>query len=123
MALGSVTRNQSRLVEISTKETAKRTLEELQLEADEVRCLARGSTNWLRAPKNMFVSLTCFAPQVLMMELIDFAREQGGVSKDIQELIAKALAEAGKQGIQSALPCLIGSAAVDSCGSSSSSKD
>ena len=29
-----------------------------------------------------------------MMELIDFAREQGSVGKDIQELIAKALAEA-----------------------------
>ncbi|CAE7661943.1 ILA [Symbiodinium sp. CCMP2592] len=46
-------------------ETAKKTLDELQLEADEV----------------------------LMMELIDFAREQGSVGRDIQELIAKALAE------------------------------
>eukprot|EP00439_Symbiodinium_sp_Y106_P013527 s153_g1.t4 len=48
-----------------SEETAKKTLDELQLEADEV----------------------------LMMELIDFAREQGSVGRDIQELIAKALAE------------------------------
>ena len=43
---------------------------------------------------NSYVKLAAMEPQVLMMELIDFAREQGSVGRDIQELIAKALAEA-----------------------------